>query len=60
MQAAFHGSDTVRFPESALCELLFGNGEIAIDTGIRSDKSIDVDHVHSINSVTEGRRLNVF
>ena len=54
------GSDTSRFLKSMLAELLFGNDNIGVGAMIRNDNASVVEHVHSINSVMRGRRLNVF
>ena len=48
------------FLKSTLSELLFRNGNIDIETRIRNDNSSVVEHVHSINAVAKGRRLNGF
>ena len=47
----FSGFESDRFLKSALSELLFGNGDVDIATGIRNDNFSVVEHVHSINSV---------
>ena len=60
IQGAFRGFDTARFLKSTLAELIFGNENIAIETGIRSDNSSVVVRAHSISSVKKGRRLNGF
>ena len=57
IQAAFHGFDTARFLQNTSAGFLFGNENVDIDTGIRSDNSIVVEHSHTINSATKGRRL---
>ena len=60
MHSALRGFDTSRFLESMSASLMFGNGNVEIDTGIRSDNAVVVDHVRPINSVTKERRSNVF
>ena len=55
IQAVIRGFDTDPSPKCILAELLFGNGNIDIETGIRNDNAIVVARVHSINSVTKGR-----
>ena len=54
IQAAYRGFDTARFLKITLSEFLYGNGDVDIETRIRKDNSIVVDHVHSISSVTKG------
>ena len=41
-------------------ELIFGNGHVGIETGIRNDNFSVVGSAHSINSVAKGRIANGF
>ena len=43
-----------------LYELLFGGGNISIETMIQNDNSSVVERVHSISSVAKELRLNRF
>ena len=45
------------FPKEGMpSELLLRNENVDIETRIRNDNTIDVEHAHSINSVSNGRR----
>ena len=54
------GFGTVRFLNSMLEGLVYGNGDIEIETRIRNDSAIAVEHVHWIDSAAKGRRLGGF
>ena len=56
----FHGLYRALFLKSMLSELLDVDENVDIVARIRNDNSSVVDHVHSIKSVTRGRRLDGF
>ena len=58
IQAVFYCFDAARFLKSLSPVLLFGNEGAGVETRVRSDNSSFVENAHSINSVTNGRRLN--
>ena len=58
IQASFYRFDPSRFLKSLVSDLLLRYGNVDIETSERNDNRIVVEHVHSINSVTIGRRLN--
>ena len=49
-----------RFLKSIASAILFGNGNVDLETGTRGDNSIVVYHAHSVNSVKSERMLNSF
>ena len=60
LQDESRGIDTSRFVRGTLGSLMLGNGNAETETIIRNDNPIVVEHVHSLNSVTKGRRSNLF
>ena len=52
--------DTALFLKSTLDGLLFGSGNVEIETRIRNDNSSVVEHVRSINSDSQDRMSNGF
>ena len=56
IQAAFRCFGDARFLKISPSELR-ANENVDIETRIRNDNSIVVEHVHSINSVTKERRM---
>ena len=52
--------DTSRFLKSLAAGLSVGNDNADFVTSVRNDNSIVVEHVHSINSVTNGRMFKQF
>ena len=59
IQAAFRGFDTARFLKSTIVGL-YGNWDVDIETGVRNDNPIVLEHVRPTNSVTKGSSLNGF
>ena len=58
--AIFYGFDNALFSKSILDELHFGNGGLIINTSAKSDNSREAAQAHSINSVTNATRSNIF
>ena len=60
IRALFYGFDMARMLKILLSELTFANIGVSIPTYVRSDNSDAVRQVDSVNTATNGKRLNGF
>ena len=60
IKAAAYGYHTALVTNILRSELLCGNEGSVVETCVRNDSSNVVEHVRSVNSITNGRRLSGF